>query len=208
MSNKKNKENYFKKTWFSVLFTIISICVCANPVKSMTQPLSSGLDSPAPNPAAAYCEDLGYEYFIKSTKDGDYGMCRLPDGSEVEEWKFVEGKEKTEYSYCQQKGYSLKIVSGKQCNYSAECAVCVLDDNTEVEVTQLIKHEKELEKDKLKNELTEKKARNDNTKIIIAIIAIVIIIIIMTAAYWFLARKTHQAKIAEVDEEKGNSQDL
>ena len=191
MSNKISN-----KKLLVILFTAILICVCANPIKAMVQPSQSGIANPAPNPAAAYCEDLGYEYSIKSTKDGDYGMCRLPDGSEVEEWKFLQGKEKIEYSYCQQKGYSLKIVSGKQCNYSAECAVCVLDDNTEVEVTQLIKHEKELEESiKKQDKKTEKIDLSDTTetkkvdiKIIIAIIATIITIIIMIAAYWFLVK--------------------
>ena len=202
MSNKKNKKNYLNKKLFSILFILISICVCVNPVKSMTQPSQAGLANPAPNPAAVYCEDLGYEYFIKNTKDGDYGMCRLPDGSEVEEWKFVEGKEKTEYSYCQQKGYSIKTVSGEQCNYSAECAVCVLDDDTEVEVTQLIKHEKELEESiKKQDKKTEKinlsditETRKIDIKIIIAIIAIAIIIAIMIAAYWFLVKREKEKR--------------
>ena len=197
MVYKNNKKIYFNKKLFSVLFAIISICVCANPIKAMTQPSQAGLTNPAPNPAAVYCEDLGYEYFIKNTKDGDYGMCRLPDGSEVEEWKFVEGKEKTEYSYCQQKGYNIKTVSGEQCNYSAECAVCVLDDDTEVEVTQLIKHEKELEESiKKQDKKTEKinlsditETRKIDIKIIIAIIAIAIIIAVMIAAYWFLIKR-------------------
>ena len=186
MSNEKNKKIYFRKIWLGILFILISICVCVNPVKSMVQSSPQGFANLIPNPAAAYCEDLGYEYSIKSTKDGDYGMCRLPDGSEVEEWKFLEGKEKTEYSYCQQKGYSIKTISGEKCNYSAECAVCVLDNNTEVEVTQLVKQEKELKKSQLKDELTEKEAKNDNIKIIIAI---AIIITIMIAVYWFLVRK-------------------
>ena len=89
------------------------------------------------NPAAVYCEDLGYEYTIKSTPEGDYGMCRFPDGSEAEEWKFLEGKEGKEYSYCEQEGYEIKTVS-EGCQFSVECAVCVLENGEEVEVTELM----------------------------------------------------------------------
>ncbi|MCK5511083.1 DUF333 domain-containing protein [Candidatus Parcubacteria bacterium] len=194
MRNKKNKKNYFNKKLFGILFIIISICVCTNSVKSMAQPSPELLFRPAPNPAAAYCEDLGYEYSIKSTKEGDYGMCLLPDGSEVEEWKFLEGKTGEEYSYCHQKGYSIKTISGEKCNYSAECAVCILDDNTEVEVTQLVKQEKELEKSQLKDGSMEREIKKFDIKIIIAISAIAIIIAIMAAAYWFLVRKKENCK--------------
>ncbi len=90
------------------------------------------------NPAAVYCESLGYEYTIESTPEGDYGICHLPDGSEVEEWKFISGKEGQEYSYCEQKGYEIKTVSDERCGYSMECAVCVLENGEEVEVTELM----------------------------------------------------------------------
>jgi putative hemolysin len=46
-----------------------------------------------PNPAAAYCEEQGYLYEIRSAADGSQsGVCRFPDGSECEGWAFYRGE--------------------------------------------------------------------------------------------------------------------
>lgn len=93
------------------------------------------------NPSAAYCEALGYEYFSESTPEGEMGLCRLPNGEAVDAWQFLEGKVGQEYSYCQQEGYQIKTVkdSEKCIKFgTVECAVCVLEDGTEVEVTELM----------------------------------------------------------------------
>ena len=121
MKNKKNKA----------AITTIAIIIFA--VFAFFESASAIL-----NPAAVYCENLGYEYAIKSTPEGDYGICHFPDGSEAEEWKFFEGKEGKEYSYCKQKGYEMKVVSGEKCEYSMQCVVCVLENGEEVEVTKLM----------------------------------------------------------------------
>ncbi len=39
------------------------------------------------NPASQYCIQLGGTLTIKDGKDGQYGVCTLPDGSEIEEWE-------------------------------------------------------------------------------------------------------------------------
>ncbi|KAA0019231.1 DUF333 domain-containing protein [Salinicola corii] len=39
-----------------------------------------------PNPASVYCEDQGGTLEIQQTKNGQVGMCTLPDGTQVEEW--------------------------------------------------------------------------------------------------------------------------
>ena len=45
------------------------------------------------NPAAVYCEELGYELEIRSDEQGNqYGVCMFPDGSECEEWKYHRGE--------------------------------------------------------------------------------------------------------------------
>jgi len=91
------------------------------------------------NPAAAYCVDLGYEYEIKKMPEGEYGICKFPDGSEAEEWKFFAGQEKREYNFCTRNGYGTKTVSDERCAYSSKCALCVLEDGTEKEVASLMK---------------------------------------------------------------------
>jgi len=90
------------------------------------------------NPAAVYCEELGYKYIIKETKDGQIGFCQFPDGVAIDGWKFFAGEEGKEYSYCQRQGYETKTVSGKKCQYASRCAVCVLKNGAEVSVVKLM----------------------------------------------------------------------
>jgi len=91
------------------------------------------------NPAAVYCNALGYTYHIEKTKEGDLGICILDNGKPVDAWKFFLGKEMGEKSYCVKKGYELKIISGEECEkYGVkECAACVVN-GTPVEVSKLM----------------------------------------------------------------------
>ncbi|MFM9270176.1 DUF333 domain-containing protein [Halomonas elongata] len=38
------------------------------------------------NPASVYCKEQGGTLEIQQNADGQYGMCTLPDGSQIEEW--------------------------------------------------------------------------------------------------------------------------
>lgn len=44
------------------------------------------------NPAAVYCAEMGYEYRIETTKEGQKGICVFPDKTECEEWAFFRGE--------------------------------------------------------------------------------------------------------------------
>ena len=52
----------------------------------------AGQESPAvgiANPASEFCVKQGGKSEIKTDKDGgEYALCRLPDGSAVEEWEY------------------------------------------------------------------------------------------------------------------------
>ncbi|MCJ7724339.1 MAG: DUF333 domain-containing protein, partial [Anaerolineales bacterium] len=61
------------------------------------------------NPAAIYCEDLGYSYEIVTTENGDVGVCTLPDNSACDEWDFLAGKCGAQYSWCAKQGYDLQV---------------------------------------------------------------------------------------------------
>lgn len=94
-----------------------------------------------PNPAAVYCIELGYEYTSEMTEEGEAGFCNLPDGQKVSDWPFLQGKVGQEFSYCAKEGYEIKTISDpEKCVQFmlTECAVCVLEDDSEVEVTQLM----------------------------------------------------------------------
>jgi putative hemolysin len=49
------------------------------------------------NPASTYCVEQGWEIEIKEDKDGgQYGVCKLKDGTEVEEWEYFRANHKDE----------------------------------------------------------------------------------------------------------------
>lgn len=88
------------------------------------------------NPAAVYCQALGYSYSVESTELGEVGKCQLPDNQTVDAWEFLRGEVGLEWSYCALEGYEAKHVEDSEI--CADCTVCVLPDETEIEVTQLM----------------------------------------------------------------------
>jgi len=77
------------------------------------------------NPAAAYCQFLGYNYSVKADKQGnDVGICTLPNGQQVNAWDFYKGKVAQEFSYAAKKGYSIQSVVEKADGFTVEKAVC------------------------------------------------------------------------------------
>ncbi|MFH1864426.1 MAG: C1 family peptidase [Candidatus Eisenbacteria bacterium] len=92
-------------------------------------------DSPMlsmPNPAAVYCEELGYEYVIVDGDGGQHGVCALPDGRRVDAWDFYRGKVATEYSYCALQGLGIRTKRTDTGTFTSECAVCVSEDGREL----------------------------------------------------------------------------
>ena len=138
------------------------------------------------NPSAAYCVDLGYEYETKKTPEGEYGVCKFPDGSEAMGWKFFVGQEKREYNFCAINGYGTKTVSDERCVYSSKCTLCVLEDGTEKEMTSLMKLKVVIDQEKNGQNETEEEEpdKKDYLKIIfkylIGIIVIGLILIIIS----------------------------
>lgn len=106
------------------------ICIMAAVLVSASS--SEALVDPAP----IYCRACGYEYVIEQTSQGEMGVCVLPDGSRVDPQAFLSGHVARQWSYCEQNGYqSKKTDVPGQCR---ECLVCVLQDGSEVEVTDLM----------------------------------------------------------------------
>jgi len=88
--------------------------------------LSCGGNGPGmANPAAVYCRELGYQYRIADTDEGQSGVCIFPGGGECDEWQFLQGKCGQAYSYCARQGYdSITKTDGKD-PFSREYSVCV-----------------------------------------------------------------------------------
>lgn len=130
---------YLRKKWLKAIIVTLTIFIGL----SFTQPALGIV-----NPAATYCQDLGYEWVIEKTEEGEIGVCKFPDGTAVEDWDFLKGKSGEEWSYCKKKGYTLKTLSGiDKCSpiYSEECAVCVLEEGVEIEASKLLRFETQLE---------------------------------------------------------------
>ncbi len=97
------------------------------------------------NPAAIYCKQLGLEFNMKSS-GGDYlGTCKMPDGTECEEWAFFTGKCGQKYSYCLKNGMEIKTATGEACSnsFSKDCAVCVSKTGQQTEVVKLMRDNQE-----------------------------------------------------------------
>jgi len=104
-------------------------------------PLAAPPASALYNPAALYCTALNYSYTTVTGPDGMTGYCVLPGNQKVEAWKFLQGKEATQYSYCTKAGYTLETTTDPAtCKVfmTDSCAVCVLPDGSKTEVTELM----------------------------------------------------------------------
>jgi C1A family cysteine protease len=103
-----------KKIKLAILFTVI--CMTASAQKGFK------------NPAAAYCEFLGYRYSVQTDKQGnETGVCTLPTGGKVNAWDFYKGKVAKEFSYAAKKGYKIETVTETIDGYVTETAVCTRD---------------------------------------------------------------------------------
>jgi C1A family cysteine protease len=80
------------------------------------------------NPAAVYCMELGYDYEIIDGPEGQKGICIFPDGTECEEWVFLQGKCGQKYSYCATQGYDIITLKDGRDPFSREYAVCTSSD--------------------------------------------------------------------------------
>lgn len=121
--------------------TFLLICLLCLPASLSAKDIKS-----IPNPAAAYCKQLGYTYEKRVAADGsEYGVCVFPDKSEANAWDFYKGKAGQKFSYCARKGYDVRPKKIIKNGYITECAECVskLKDKNgvyeKVEVLELMK---------------------------------------------------------------------
>jgi len=90
------------------------------------------------NPAAVYCRELGYEHRIVDTDEGQSGVCIFPDGSECDEWQFLQGKCGQTHSYCARQGYDSVTKTDGKDPFSREYVVCVRGHETIGAATELM----------------------------------------------------------------------
>jgi len=99
------------------IFTLIALSLAL----SMTIFAQKGMK----NPAAAYCELMGYSYSaVHDASGNEVGTCTLPNGQKVNAWDFYKGKVAQEYSYAAKKGYEIQTEVETINGYTTERAVC------------------------------------------------------------------------------------
>ncbi len=90
------------------LMLMLTACGTMAPDEDTSQAGDIGLA----NPAAVYCEGLGYEMETVETPAGQDAVCIFPDGSQCGQWDFLAGRCGQEFSYCEQQGYDLIETDG------------------------------------------------------------------------------------------------
>jgi putative hemolysin len=110
---------------FTLLALILSMSVPLDAAVAADVETDASPHFDAVNPAAAYCEALGYSYEIVEAEDGQRGVCVLPNGERVDAWDFFRGKVGHEFSYCARRGYDTRPRLERVGSFTAECAVCV-----------------------------------------------------------------------------------
>lgn len=75
------------------------------------------------NPAAVYCEALGYTLEPRENEAGMDADCVFPDGSECLQWDFLAGRCGNEHSFCSVQGGEIKDVG-------TNIADCVFEDGS------------------------------------------------------------------------------
>jgi C1A family cysteine protease len=76
------------------------------------------------NPAAVYCQEMGYEYQNKKSPAGQTDIC-VVNGVDYPAWDFFQGKVGKENSFCEKNGYdTITKIDGKN-SFSPDYAVCI-----------------------------------------------------------------------------------
>ena len=137
-----------------LLFFLVS-CQKESATESEESMEIENLYAGVPNPAALYCQELGYKHDIRtSPSGGQYGVCIFPDGSECSSWDFLRGKCGQKFTYCEEKGFKIENRVRNMGTWTANYAVCVFPDRSECpewgffQGTCKSRTEKGLEKDK------------------------------------------------------------
>ncbi len=137
-----------KSTMFRKLLLFLTLLVLALAVQGSEENQISGKDgfTGMGNPAALYCQELGYEFITVSDQEGERGLCVFPGGERCDAWSFLKGECGTEFSYCAQQGLETSVKHDGQNPYSTDYAVCVDSAHNVVgTVTEMMDlHEKSL----------------------------------------------------------------
>ena len=117
----------------AVLMTLVTACSPAP--QDAQEPTNADNMAGLANPAAVYCEGLGYIMETVERNGGEDADCVFPDGSRCAQWDFLAGRCGQAFSYCEQQGGVMeeggnigicRFSDGSYCDeytfFSGECA--------------------------------------------------------------------------------------
>ena len=110
----------------SILATLLfsSACSVVSGESTETSELDENVVDMA-NPAAVYCDELGYSMEYVERNGGADADCIFPDGSRCAQWDFLSGRCGQEFTYCEMQGNTIEEGSNiGTCRFSdgSSCA--------------------------------------------------------------------------------------
>lgn len=124
---KTNKNKFL--LIYMVLILIILVACQQTPVDEVGVPTSEieeNTQEPVigmANPAAVYCEGLGYSMEPRESAAGMDADCIFPDENRCGQWDFLSGRCGQEFTYCRQQG-------GVMLEQGTNIGICVFDDGS------------------------------------------------------------------------------
>jgi putative hemolysin len=103
------KKNRFFLLYITILVLLVFSSGCSQIIANSTE--SDGRDENIigmENPAAVYCEDLGYAMENVQRNGGEDADCIFPDGSRCAQWDFLSGRCGNELTYCEMQGGTIQ----------------------------------------------------------------------------------------------------
>ena len=128
-----------RKTEFTIIglwvALIMLVAACSPAPENTQEPNIADSESGLANPAAVYCEGLGYTMETVERNGGEDADCVFPDDTRCPQWDFLAGRCGQAFSYCEQQGGVMeeggnigicRFSDGSYCDeytfFSGECA--------------------------------------------------------------------------------------
>ncbi|WP_082025169.1 DUF333 domain-containing protein [Ruegeria sp. ANG-R] len=108
-------------------------------ILSVAVPTDGSANTGLANPAATYCIAQGGLYGIRDGADGQFGVCRLPDGTETDAWTYFRQHHADQNS---DKSVGLADPAAVYCgsiggDYDLTSSRCTLKDGTSADAWEL-----------------------------------------------------------------------
>ncbi|MCK5052646.1 MAG: DUF333 domain-containing protein [Anaerolineales bacterium] len=102
-------KSTFRKILGYLLIMILFMSGCSSSTSSQdNQDEAVEINAGLANPAAVYCQGLGYSMENVMRNGGEDADCIFPDGTRCAQWDFFYGRCGQEFTYCKTQGYNLE----------------------------------------------------------------------------------------------------